>query len=150
MMERTHTGSNGHVGDIPLACVPGAIPESQRAAHFSLIARLFSQRLKGKAPFANGYEYRFAEEDLVDLARFVENERRCCPFLSFSMQLVPVGGLLLRLDGPVRTREFLDAELPGWTGPRAPAGVERRSRNRVEHPRTRHSALRSDSRDGRI
>ena len=44
-------------------------------------------------------------------ARFVANERRCCPFLTFTLELAPDGGpLWLRLTGPAGTRAFLEAE----------------------------------------
>lgn len=98
---------------IPLACVPEAIPEGERAGHFALIARLFRERLQQKAAVSGGYEYAFDGEDFVDIARFVENERRCCPFLTFSIEVTSEKGLLLRLVGPPGTREFLDLELPG-------------------------------------
>lgn len=112
-MEISRVEPRGESGDIPLACVPGAIPEGERAAHFALIARLFRERLRQKAALPNGYDYRFDDEDFVDIARFVENERHCCPFLTFSIEIAPESGLGLRLVGPPGTREFLDVELPG-------------------------------------
>ena len=71
----------------PLACVPGALPD--------------------------GYAYRFDADAFDDVARWVANERRCCPFLTFALELSPEGGpLWARLTGPEGTRAFLDAELP--------------------------------------
>ena len=100
----------------PLACVPGAIPATERAAHFALVARLFRARAQERRALADGpaegYAFRFDAEELPELARFVANERRCCPFLTFALEL-PAGADVawLRLTGPVGTRAFLDAEL---------------------------------------
>ena len=105
----------------PLACVPGAIAPEHRAAHFALAARLFggaTLRERRPAESGDGYAFRFDAGELEAVARFVANERRCCPFLRFTIELVPDEGesdaLWLRLTGPAGTREFLDAEL----GPR--------------------------------
>lgn len=95
---------------IPLACVPGAIPPDERAAHFALLDRLFASALS-RDPLANGYAYRFDASALEDVARFVGRERSCCPFLTFTIELAaPADTLWLRLTGPDGTREFLDAE----------------------------------------
>lgn len=98
--------------DTPLACIPGAIPEAERSAHFELLARL-GPRSRGKRELSNGYAYHFDSADFDDLARWIANERRCCPFLRFSVELEPDGGpIWVRLTGPVGTREFLDLEFP--------------------------------------
>jgi len=101
---------------VPLACVPGAIPAAERPAHFALITRLFTAAARERRDLsggAEGYAFRFDADAFDDLARWVTNERRCCPFLSFALELAPDGGpLWLRLTGPAGTRAFLDAELP--------------------------------------
>jgi hypothetical protein len=104
--------SSAHTPDLPLACVPGAIPAEDRAAHFALVKALFSTALQERRELANGYAFRFDADQLDRVARFAANERKCCPFLSFTMELMPgSGSLWLRLTGPEGTRGFLDAEL---------------------------------------
>ena len=99
--------------DVPLACVPGAIPAAERGAHFRLVQRLFGEAARERRAVPGGYAWRFDADALGDLARWMENERRCCPFLAFTLELSPAGGpLWVRLTGPEGTREFLDAELP--------------------------------------
>ena len=96
-----------------IACFPGAIPESERAAHFALLTKLFTSATRAKSEIPNGYAYRFDASAFDDLARWITNERRCCPFLTFSVALGPDDGpITLHLTGPDDTREFLDAELP--------------------------------------
>ncbi|HKG93941.1 MAG TPA: hypothetical protein VKA84_18675 [Gemmatimonadaceae bacterium] len=98
----------------PLACVPGAIPTADRPAHFALAARLFGDASRERCALPDGYAFRFEPDALEQVARFVANERKCCPFLTFTIALAAGGGpLWLQLTGPVGTREFLDAELAG-------------------------------------
>lgn len=97
---------------LPLACVPDAIPSADRPAHFALIGRLF-ENVREKVILDDGYAVRFDAAAFGDVARFVENERLCCPFLAFTLEVQPGGGpLWLRMTGPEGTREFLDVELP--------------------------------------
>ena len=101
------------IGSIPLACVPGAIPAAERPAHFALIQSLFGETLLETAPLPDGYGFRFPASALEALTRFVANERKCCPFLTFVMEIPPADGpVWLRLAGPEGTRAFLEAELP--------------------------------------
>ena len=96
-----------------LACVPGAIPAAERGAHFALIERLLTTQLRERRPLDTGYALRFDADAFDDLTRWLGNERRCCPFLSISLELTPNGGpVWVRLSGPEGTRAFLDAEIP--------------------------------------
>jgi hypothetical protein len=95
-----------------LACVPGAIPLAERPAHFALLARLFGEAVRERHDLPDGYAFRFDAESFEQVARFVANERRCCPFLTFTVELAQEAGpIWLRLTGPPGTRELLDAEL---------------------------------------
>lgn len=97
----------------PLACVPEAIPASERPDHFALLTRLFAEAARERRDVPNGYAFRFEAEAFEDIARFVALERLCCPFLDFVIELAPKAGRLwLSMTGPERTREFLDVELP--------------------------------------
>lgn len=96
----------------PLACVPGAIPVEERSTHVELTRRLFDS-VRDARPMEDGYTFVFDQEALIDVARFVGNERRCCPFLTFAIEQDGDGGpVRLRLTGPEGTRAFLRAELP--------------------------------------
>lgn len=95
-----------------VACVPSAIEPAVRAAHFALARELFEKRSVERAMLPDGYAFRFPPDLLEDIARFVANERRCCPFMSFELALAPGSGpLWLRMTGPEGTRDVLDAEL---------------------------------------
>lgn len=95
-----------------LACVAEAIPASQRARHAELLTRLFATAAVERQAVPGGYQYRFDAAAFDDLTRWIANERRCCPFLAFALDVAPDGGpLRLRLTGPEGTRELLDVEL---------------------------------------
>jgi len=98
---------------IEFACVPGAIAPEEREAHFALARLLFGELVEERAALPNGYAYRFPPDALGRVARFVANERKCCPFLSFELVIAESGPLWLRMTGPAGTREILDAELEG-------------------------------------
>jgi hypothetical protein len=96
----------------PLACVPAAIPATQRKAHFELARDLVTTRALERLSLPEGYGFRFDPSAFDDVARFVTNERKCCPFLTFEVQVAAQSGAVwLRMTGPAGTREVLDAEL---------------------------------------
>jgi hypothetical protein len=96
----------------PLACAPGAIPPNERPAHFALARRLFTEAARERRDLPDGLAFRFAADGFEQVARFVANERRCCPFLHFEITVYPADGpVRLRITGPPGTREFLLAEL---------------------------------------
>lgn len=103
----------GDASGVPLACVPGAIPAADRQAHFALLTRLFTTGVRERTLLRDGYGYRFDAEAFDDLARWITNERHCCPFLSFALEVTPDNGpIWVRITGVPGTRAFLDGELP--------------------------------------
>lgn len=96
----------------PIACVPNVIPAAERSGHFALARELFGQMALARHELPNGYAFQFDASSLAGVARFIENERRCCPFMTFELEVAPGSGpLSLRMTGPEGTRTVLDAEL---------------------------------------
>src|SRR4051812_16520889 len=97
---------------LPVACVPSAIEASERPTHFALARKLLGQSSAKRVPLPTGLEFQLPPDSLVDVARFVSNERKCCPFMTFDINVASNGGaILLRMTGPAGTREVLEAEL---------------------------------------
>lgn len=97
---------------VPLACVPAAIPAAERSSHFALARKLFGELAQERRDLPSGYAFRFEADELEALSRFIANERKCCPFMTFELQIAPASGpLWLRMMGPEGTRDVLDAEL---------------------------------------
>ena len=110
----TATATTAAPSRTPLACVADAIPASERARHLALLTRLFTTAVAERRDVPGGYLYRFDAAALDDVARWIANERRCCPFLAFALEVGPDDApLRLCITGPEGTRELLDAELHG-------------------------------------
>ncbi len=96
-----------------LACDLTAIPASQREEHVDNAPKLF-QTAQEVQELSNGYAIRFSNEPgkFLAMAGFVENERLCCPFFRFGLEVEPDGGALwLRLTGGEGVKEILKATL---------------------------------------
>lgn len=107
----------------PLACAAAAIPAAERPAHRALASRLFAAGAADRRDAADGYLYRLDAARLEEVARWIANERRCCPFLAFALEVGPDDApLRLRITGPPGTRELLDAELHAPRGADAGRG----------------------------
>src|SRR5690348_1108180 len=95
-----------------IACVPDAIDPADRAAHFERARALLASCSASREPLPNGIAFRLPSASLDAVARFVANERKCCPFMTFEITIEPNGGTVsLRMTGPAGTREVLEAEL---------------------------------------
>jgi hypothetical protein len=100
-----------------LVCLTNAIPPAERAAHFDLGRRLFTELAEERKDLPAGIALRLASNAFPLVTRFVDNERKCCPFLHIDIEIAADGGpLWLRLTGPQGTRELIDAELGVTTG----------------------------------
>ena len=106
-------------GASALVCVPSAIPAEQRTRHFALARELLHEQVLEREELPNGYALRFAPANFESVVRFVANERKCCPLVSFEISVASGDGpLWLRMTGPAGTRAVLQAELnlPGTCG----------------------------------
>jgi hypothetical protein len=99
--------------DQPLACDRTAIPGDVREEHVVSAPQLFAlaQELQ---ELPNGYTIRFQNDPgrLISIAKFIENERLCCPFFNFGLDVEPNNGpLWLRLTGGEGVKEILQTTL---------------------------------------
>ena len=64
------------------------------------------------ARLEEGYEFAFDTSELEELGKFVSLERKCCPFLSFELE-VPAGKgrIRFRIHGPPGSRDLIEAEI---------------------------------------
>ncbi len=95
-------------------CDLSAIAPSQRDAHQALAARLFGEAVQEWTELANGYAFRFTPEEYEDVTAFVANERLCCPFFTFVLEVTADRGpLWLRITGNENAKAVLQQVLPG-------------------------------------
>jgi len=98
--------------EIPLACDLNAIDASCRAEHINSGRNLLSNGVQERQETAEGFRFRFAAEEYTRVVEFVANERLCCPFFRFVLEVSPAQGpIWLHITGPEGAKSFLQAEL---------------------------------------
>ena len=101
--------------DTPLVCDMGVFTPVQRASHVQTTTELI-QAVQSVQEVENGYEFTFANETefISRIAEFISNERLCCPFLKFNLNVLSTSEpISLTLTGPIGTQQFLRAEFDG-------------------------------------
>ena len=105
---------NNNLNETPsLACDLTAIPASVREEHVLTAPQLFSAAQEVHE-LADGYAIRFLNEPgrFLGIAKFIENERLCCPFFNLGLEVEPNSGpLWLRLTGGEGVKEILQTTL---------------------------------------
>lgn len=95
----------------PIACDLTAIPDTDRKQHIFTVQQIF-QAVQHAQELPDGYAFQLPNEAgmFMSLAQFVENERLCCPFYNFVIEVEHNGGpLWLRLTGGDGVKEILKA-----------------------------------------
>jgi hypothetical protein len=72
---------------VPIACNPQAMSAEAWAAHRGTARELFSRLREESRELPDGYAFRFPADALPRVAAFVDGERRCCPFLTFRIEI---------------------------------------------------------------
>ena len=93
-------------------CNIKALTPEERAHHKQLSEKLMAAR-KEIVEMEKGYEFQFSPKDvtLAELADWVVNESKCCPFFDFHIDLEKEGKLIcLRLTGEEGIKQFIRAE----------------------------------------
>ena len=86
--------------EIPLVCEFSAIDATQHNAHIANARHLFAGE-QVRQELANGYIYTYPAEDYAIVTEFVANERLCCPFWHFTVEVTPNHGpIRLHMTGP--------------------------------------------------
>ena len=122
MDTETIRGTDGKAGEgapaertsepVGFACDLTAMTADERKEHLRTAAYLFGEAVQESEELSQGYAFRFAAGDYPVVAAFVTNERLCCPFLTFTVEVTAQQGpVWLRLTGPAGVKDFLLAEL---------------------------------------
>ena len=101
--------------DTPLVCNMGIFTPAQRESHIWTTTQLI-RAVRSVQEVENGYEFTFPNETefISRIAEFISNERLCCPFLQFRLNVLANSEpISLVLTGPMGTQEFLRAEFDG-------------------------------------
>jgi hypothetical protein len=101
--------------ETPLVCNMGVFAPTKREDHIRTTTGLI-QAVQSFQGVENGYELRFPNETefISKISEFISNERLCCPFLAFTLNVISNSEpISLSLTGPIGTQEFLRAEFNG-------------------------------------
>lgn len=94
----------------PFVCNMNAIPAAERDAHEQLARRLFSQEVLEARDLEDGHAFRFAAEQYLALTAYIANERLCCSFLHFTLEVASDHGpIWLRVSGGEGVKEVMAA-----------------------------------------
>ncbi len=103
-------GPAGAASAPKFACNMGALTKSERAAHEKLSAALLGG-IQERKELGNGFAFRLPATSLVHAAQWVANERKCCPFFVFRIDVAGNEEVWLSLTGPEGVKPFIVAEL---------------------------------------
>jgi len=96
---------------VPLACDMTAIPADERGVHQTITRQLMASATTIR-DLRDGLAFQWPATEYEAIARFLDYERRCCPFLAFTLTVSPDRGPLdLRMTGREGVTAFLRAEL---------------------------------------
>ena len=102
----------------PFACDMTAIAPEHRDAHVATIKKLF-RAVQSSRELPNGYAFELQNDAdvLLTAAEFIVNERLCCPFFDFALEIEREGGpVWLRLTGREGVKPFILAEVGDHLG----------------------------------
>lgn len=98
--------------DIPIACDLTAIDADVRATHLETAQQFLREGVAEVQELPDGLAFRFAAEQYPQIAQFIANERLCCPFFTFVLEVTPASGpIWLRITGGAGVKDFLQGEL---------------------------------------
>jgi len=95
------------------ACDLTVLDEQEREQFASDTEAIFAA-MQEMRELENGFAFRFLNHpgQLVQVAKFIERESQCCPFLHFNLEVEPSDGpVWLQVNGAEGTKDFLRAEL---------------------------------------
>lgn len=98
--------------ETPLVCDLSVLDPPTRAAHLALAAALFGDAVQDRQELSNGYAFQFASADYQGVVAFIANERRCCPFIRFELDIAANDGpVIMRMTGRPGVKASIAAEL---------------------------------------
>lgn len=101
------------------ACVMDAIPKGEREQHATISAQLLGS-IEEVQERVNGYAFRLPtnNDTIATIAEFIRNERLCCPFFTFTVEVeANARPIWLLITGSEGIKEFIVAEIGGYINP---------------------------------
>ena len=99
--------------EVVIACDPSAVPADQRE-HWIETGKQVYAAAQEVRELADGYQFRLPTDSamLLKVADYISNERLCCAFLHFALEVEPnQGPFWLHLTGREGVKEYLRSVL---------------------------------------
>ncbi len=93
-----------------IACDMSVFTDEERLAHQSAYQKIFASLITVQE-CDDGYAFQFPSELWSDIASYIPNEARCCPFFDFTLELRQDGQVWWTLSGTDDVKEFLKQEV---------------------------------------
>jgi hypothetical protein len=94
------------------ACDPAAIDAEVRSSHLSAAEQLLRHAAAEVLELPDGFAFRYPAEQYALVTLFIANERLCCPFFTFTLEVTPAQGpLWLRMTGSDEMKAFIRSAL---------------------------------------
>src|SRR5262249_44872454 len=106
------SSNENSANEIAIACNMDAIPADQREGHEAAARGLFAA-VQAVQSLPDGYAFRLPTTSAMvrQVAEFIANERLCCPFFNFALDVEPnAGPIWLRLTGGEGVKELIKME----------------------------------------
>jgi hypothetical protein len=81
---------------------------------FAALAQQLAHAVEAVEELPDGYAFRYQTDESTwpTVTIWIAFERRCCPFLTFTLERAGDGAVWLRLTGASGVKDFLAAQLP--------------------------------------
>ncbi len=98
--------------DPPIACQLGALNPVQQKRQRELLETVRG-KVQATRQLPSGFELQMPpdRDGFIEIAEWISLERRCCPFVEFSLEWRLDDSVWVRLTGPPGAREVLAAEM---------------------------------------
>jgi hypothetical protein len=96
-----------------LICNLGVMNTEERARYIALSRKLMGAG-EERRELDNGYAFRLAADkiSLLEIAEWIDFERRCCPFFNLQIEAEPYDGpIWLRMTGAGAIKQFIRSEI---------------------------------------
>src|SRR5262245_47395869 len=98
--------------DLPIVCDLTALDAAVRSTHLDAARQLLREGAAEVQDLADGYAFRYTAAQFAQVTEFIANERLCCPFFTFVLEVTPAQGpIWLRVTGGTGVKDFLQCEL---------------------------------------
>lgn len=98
-----------NLADLPIVCDLSAVTAADRERLMRAVPALFAA-VEAVHELPNGFAFRFASKPgrVMAIAEFVEHDRQCCAFNTYTLEVEPGGGpVWLKMTGSDEVKAFI-------------------------------------------